>query len=69
MRDGLRSIRSLLDASGAAVSTYDYYAFGDELAVIEGVVSPFRFAARERELGGPAARLGLGLLDNDRETV
>ena len=50
---GLGSIRNLLDASEAAVSTYDYYAFGDELCTqTDGVASPYRFTAREREPGG-----------------
>ena len=52
MAGGLGSIRNLLDASEAVVSTYDYYAFGDELSATEVVVCPYRFTAREREPGG-----------------
>jgi len=52
MADGLGSVRNLLDADETVLNTYDYYAFGDELSATEGVVSSYRFTAREAEPGG-----------------
>jgi RHS repeat-associated protein len=42
--DGLGSVRSLLDMSGARTDTWGYEAFGTTLSLIESSANPYRFA-------------------------
>jgi len=52
MKDGLGSVRTIVDANEATQNTYDYRAFGINHGNSEGVTSPYRFTAREFETGG-----------------
>lgn len=45
--DGLGSVTSLTDASGAVAATYTYDTFGNLAASSGSVVNPFRYTARE----------------------
>lgn len=45
--DGLGSITSLTNSSGAITNTYTYDSFGNQTASAGTVVNPFRFTARE----------------------
>jgi RHS repeat-associated protein len=48
MKDGLGSIRNLVDANEATQNTYDYYAFGKELGSwTENVTNRYTYTARE----------------------
>ena len=48
MRDGLGSIRNLVDSSETTQNTYDYYAFGKELGSwTEGITNRYTYTARE----------------------
>jgi RHS repeat-associated protein len=45
--DGLGSVTSLTDSSGAIANTYTYDSFGNQSATTGTVVNPFRYTARE----------------------
>jgi RHS repeat-associated protein len=48
MKDGLGSIRNLIDSNEATQNTYDYYAFGKELGSwTENVTNRYTYTARE----------------------
>ena len=47
--DHLRSVRTLTDASGVVVNSYDYDTYGRVESVIEGVTNPFTYTGRERD--------------------
>ena len=48
MRDGLGSIRNLVESDEDTANTYDYYAFGKELGSwTEGVTNRYTYTARE----------------------
>ncbi|MHC4620795.1 MAG: RHS repeat domain-containing protein [Planctomycetota bacterium] len=50
MKDGLGSIRNLIDANEATQNTYDYYAFGKELGSwSETVTNRYTYTAREHD--------------------
>jgi RHS repeat-associated protein len=52
MHDALGTIRNITDAAGAVQNTYDYYAFGDDLAYSERADNLYGFTGREFETGG-----------------
>jgi hypothetical protein len=48
LKDGLGSIRNLLDSNEATQNTYDYYAFGKELGSwTENITNRYTYTARE----------------------
>jgi RHS repeat-associated protein len=51
MKDGLGSVRNVVDSSEATQNTYDYYAFGKELGTwTQGVTNKHAYTAREYDL-------------------
>jgi len=53
-QDGLGSVRTLTDSSGAVKNAYDYTAFGEAYATTEGIAQRYTYTGREKSsVGGP----------------